>query len=62
MEDLINGGIEVGIEGDGGNWSSEKYWGEEQGGLRKYDERGEVFRDENEYWGEGDWIIEGELG
>ncbi|WP_260869256.1 gamma-glutamyltransferase, partial [Staphylococcus aureus] len=30
--------------------------------MRKYDETGEVFRDENEYWGEGDWIIEGELG
>ncbi|WP_426286870.1 gamma-glutamyltransferase [Staphylococcus aureus] len=62
LEDLINPAIELAIEGHSANWATEKYSRQQHARLTKYHETAQVFTHENQYWREGDWIIQPELG
>lgn len=62
LEDLINPAIELAIEGHAANWATEKYSRQQHARLTKYHETAQVFTHENQYWREGDWIIQPELG
>lgn len=62
LEDLINPAIELAIEGHAANWATEKYSRQQHARLTKYHETAQVFTHENQYWREGDWIVQPELG
>ncbi|MBR8858992.1 gamma-glutamyltransferase, partial [Staphylococcus aureus] len=62
LEDLINPAIELAIEGHAANWATEKYSRQQHARLTKYYETAQVFTHENQYWREGDWIVQPELG
>ncbi|EHJ08035.1 gamma-glutamyltransferase [Staphylococcus simiae] len=61
LDDLINPAIQQASEGHRANWATEKYSRQQLARLLKYPETAEAFTIDDDYWHEGDWIVQPQL-